>query len=626
MNSLEKEEINCLFKNEINNGIKDDNSKIVLLNGEQALQSSINASLSIFSILKTSLGPRSMSKLILKPNGQYIISNDGATILNNIKVQHPAASVLVNIALSQDREVGDGTTSVVLLAGEILKSITELYIRSKEEKNPIHQTTITTILYQILNEVLKILDSVSIEYPSSSTKEILFKMAGVALGTKHYSYWTKNLTNITIDAIQNSIDTTLDNSNNNSNCSNNNNNSNNIDIKNNIQICKLQGGNINQSSFYKGLVMTSKVTPVFRNLDISNNNISIKTIVIGYDINKHLKNIQSKYTTIKSTAEMEDYYKIDSNFIVSFIDRLVKNQVNLVFFKFKIPDYLSQLLYSNHISVVQDFYNNSGISYNNDSFVYKLSKLTNSIPIMKYDELDFHLLQQQQQQNQSQKDKEKDDDVGGASDYGCIGTITKLSILSKFEDEFYIYLDNNNFKHKLSCIIIKGPTKDILDDLEIGIVDSLHLVKSSLESKPMIVYGGGACEMSISSKLLAYSNSINPNESTLHYWKKEISKTISESFQIIPSILVMNSYNTSNTKQPLEIIAQLLSSHHSFYNGNDGVCSLGIDGWTGEIKDMREMNIIEPLILKKSIIITSIEACITLLRIDTIVTSSTNLV
>ncbi|KAK5574517.1 hypothetical protein RB653_009770 [Dictyostelium firmibasis] len=614
------------------------NSHLEILNGENALQSSINSALSIFSILKTSLGPRSMSKLIIKDNGQYIISNDGATILSNIKVEHPAAVILVNIALSQDREIGDGTTSIVLLAGEILKSLTKLYFKSKLEGKPIHQTTITKILYQLLEKVNTILDSISVEYDNSTT-DTLFKLAGVALGTKHYSYWTKSLTSITIDAIQNSMikqyssTISLPTEFNESNRMV-------VDIKNNIQICKLQGGNIDQSCFRKGLIIKTKQIPSLTfinriNVDSNNNsggeNIKLKTIIIGYDINKHIESTQSIHRTIKSTQEMSRYYGINDGLLLNLVDRLIRNNVNLVFFRYKVTDFLAQLLYSNNISMVQDFNDSNENNIDTDTIVKRLSILTNSIPIMKYDELDFHLLQQEQlrkeQLGKEQQPQQKDFGVDS-----CFGTISNFEIISKFEDDFYIYLNNNFKSNRLSCIMLRGPTKDIVDDLEIGIIDSLYLIKSSLESTPMIVYGGGCCEMAISMKLLEYSNSIdlisncnNNNENNMinldqNYWKKEISKTLSECFQIIPSILVMNAYNScSNIKSPLETIAEL-STLHSKDKGTK--CSLGIDGWTGEIKNMKQMNIIEPLILKKSIIVSSIEAVIALLRIDTIVSSS----
>lgn len=89
--------------------------------GTGALLSNISACLSVVSTIASTLGPRGSDKLIVDSRGQATISNDGATIMKLLDVVHPAAKTLVDIARAQDAEVGDGTTSVVLLAGELLK-------------------------------------------------------------------------------------------------------------------------------------------------------------------------------------------------------------------------------------------------------------------------------------------------------------------------------------------------------------------------------------------------------------------------------------------------------------------------------------------------------------------------
>jgi hypothetical protein len=89
--------------------------------GKGQLLSNIGACLSIVSCVSSTLGPRGMDKMIVNDRGQATISNDGATILKLLDIVHPAARTLVDIARAQDAEAGDGTTTVVLLTGEILK-------------------------------------------------------------------------------------------------------------------------------------------------------------------------------------------------------------------------------------------------------------------------------------------------------------------------------------------------------------------------------------------------------------------------------------------------------------------------------------------------------------------------
>lgn len=84
----------------------------------------MTAAAAIANIVKTSLGPVGLDKMIVDEEGEVMITNDGATILKQLDVEHPAAKILVDLAGLQDREVGDGTTSVVLIAAELLKVFT----------------------------------------------------------------------------------------------------------------------------------------------------------------------------------------------------------------------------------------------------------------------------------------------------------------------------------------------------------------------------------------------------------------------------------------------------------------------------------------------------------------------
>ena len=105
--------------------------------GRDAMSNNIAAAIVIAEAIRTSLGPRGMDKMLVDQFGDVVITNDGATILKEIDVQHPAAKMMVEVAKTQDSEVGDGTTTSVILAGELLKRAKKLI----EQK--IHPTVIT---------------------------------------------------------------------------------------------------------------------------------------------------------------------------------------------------------------------------------------------------------------------------------------------------------------------------------------------------------------------------------------------------------------------------------------------------------------------------------------------------
>ena len=97
--------------------------------GKEAQRNNIMAAQVIGEVLKTTLGPRGMDKMLIDSLGDITITNDGATILKEIDVEHPAAKMMIEIAKTQDDMVGDGTTTVVVLASELLKKAEELLTR-----------------------------------------------------------------------------------------------------------------------------------------------------------------------------------------------------------------------------------------------------------------------------------------------------------------------------------------------------------------------------------------------------------------------------------------------------------------------------------------------------------------
>merc|ERR1712205_77669 len=119
------------------------------MSGQDVRTNNVMAVQAVANIVKTSLGPVGLDKMLVDDIGDVTITNDGATILKLLVVEHPAAKILVELAELQDREVGDGTTSVVVLAAELLKRANELV------KNKIHPTSIMSGYRLAMKESIK---------------------------------------------------------------------------------------------------------------------------------------------------------------------------------------------------------------------------------------------------------------------------------------------------------------------------------------------------------------------------------------------------------------------------------------------------------------------------------------
>ncbi len=125
--------------------------------GKDAQKNNINAAKTVSEIVKTSLGPRGMDKMIVSPIGDVTITNDGATILKEIEIEHPAAKMMVEVAKSVDNEVGDGTTSAVVIAGALIEKAEELIAKN------VHPTIIVEGFKEASQKAIDILRKIAVK-------------------------------------------------------------------------------------------------------------------------------------------------------------------------------------------------------------------------------------------------------------------------------------------------------------------------------------------------------------------------------------------------------------------------------------------------------------------------------
>ncbi|RUO96315.1 hypothetical protein BC936DRAFT_148581, partial [Jimgerdemannia flammicorona] len=166
------------------------------LNGTDAIKSHILAAKTVANILKTSLGPRGLDKILISADGDITVTNDGATILAEMEVEHQIAKLLVQLSKSQDDEIGDGTTGVVVLAGALLEQTEQLLDRG------IHPIRIADgferachVAVEHLNKISDVIEF-SVEHP-----ENLLKTAMTSLGSKIVSKSHAKFAKLAVDAV-----------------------------------------------------------------------------------------------------------------------------------------------------------------------------------------------------------------------------------------------------------------------------------------------------------------------------------------------------------------------------------------------------------------------------------------
>ena len=155
----------------------------------------MTAALSVANVVKTSLGPIGLDKMLVDDLGEVTITNDGATILAQLEVEHPAARVLVQLSEMQDKEVGDGTTSVVILASEMLKRANELV------KNTIHPTSIMSGYRLAMKESIKFIKDNMAVKTATLGRDVAFNIARTTLSSKIFGRESEFFANLAVDAM-----------------------------------------------------------------------------------------------------------------------------------------------------------------------------------------------------------------------------------------------------------------------------------------------------------------------------------------------------------------------------------------------------------------------------------------
>mmetsp|Transcript_27947 Transcript_27947/g.70122 ORF Transcript_27947/g.70122 Transcript_27947/m.70122 type:complete len:528 (-) Transcript_27947:22-1605(-) len=410
--------------------------------------SNIEAAKGLADAIRTSLGPKGMDKMIQPPSGDVIITNDGATILEKMQLLHPAAKMMVELSKSQDIEAGDGTTTVVVLAGSMLNACGRLLQRG------IHPTAISESFLKAARKSEEVLRAMALSVDLADRNRLI-ENAKTSLNSKVVSQHSSLLAPLAVDAVLAVVNPAVDQD---------------VDL-NDIKVVKKLGGTVEDTSLVRGLVFTQRADHTAYGAPTRVQNAKIALIQFC---------LSSPKTNMDGSVVVTDHQQIDrilreeSRYILNIVGKLVKAGVNTLLIQKSIlrdavNDQALHFLAKKKILVVKDI---------ERSDIEHISKTLGCTPIASVEGI-------------------------AAEKLGKADLVEELATT----DGKIIKITGVPNTGNTVTVLCRGSNPMVMDECERSVHDALCVVRS-LVKKRFIIPGGGAPEMQVSTKLREWAQSL----------------------------------------------------------------------------------------------------------------------
>jgi T-complex protein 1 subunit gamma len=406
--------------------------------GWKAQESNITAAKAVASIIRSTLGPKAMLKMILDPMGGIVMTNDGNAILREVDVVHPTAKSMIELCRAQDEEVGDGTTSVMVLCGEMMGVAEPLL------KKSLHPTVIVHGYMEALQLVQGILDEIAIPIDTSK-KEVMLDLIQASVGTKFVSRWGTMISELALVAartvmIENGPGGKTE-----------------VDLKRYARVEKIPGGELEECEVLQGVMFNKDVTHHKMRKDIKNPRVILIDCPLEYKKNESQTNVE-----ITNEADWEALLMQEEEEVQKLCDDIIKWKPDVVMTEKGVSDLAQHFLLKAGVAVIRRIRKTD----NN-----RVAKACGATIVNRTDEI-----------------TEAD-----------IGTRCGLFKIRKIGDEYFTYLIECE-DPKACTVLLRGGTKDVLSEVERNLHDAFAVTRNLL-IEPRQLPGGGACEMEVAVRL-----------------------------------------------------------------------------------------------------------------------------
>eukprot|EP00178_Gracilaria_changii_P003037 TRINITY_DN1443_c0_g1_i1.p1 TRINITY_DN1443_c0_g1~~TRINITY_DN1443_c0_g1_i1.p1 ORF type:complete len:544 (+),score=105.03 TRINITY_DN1443_c0_g1_i1:305-1936(+) len=394
--------------------------------GRRAQLTNIAAARAVSDIIRTTLGPRAMLKMILDAMGNIVLTNDGNAILREIDVSHPAAKSMIELSRTQDEEVGDGTTSVTVLSGEIL-SICETFL----ERN-LHPTVIVSALFKALDDAVAFAEEMSIAVDVNDDEQVL-QLIRSCIGTKYVTRHNNLIVDIAFKAVKTvrvNVDGRVV-----------------MDIKNFAKVEKIAGGELSDCAVLDGVMFNKDVTSAKMRRRIENPRIVLLDCPLEYRKAESQTNVE-----ITQEDDWKRLLEIEEEYVMSLCKKLLEHKPDLVITEKGASDLALHILSRKGVSVIRRLRK----SDNN-----RVAKACGATVVSRIEEL-----------------KKID-----------VGTGAGLFEIKKIGDEYYSFITGCK-DPKACTILLRGGSKDVLMEVERNLDDAMSVARNIFMNSKMVPGGG----------------------------------------------------------------------------------------------------------------------------------------
>jgi chaperonin GroEL (HSP60 family) len=524
--------------------------------GDKARRYNLLAARLIAELIKNSLGPRGLEKMFIDIMGEVTVTKDGATLLRKIDVEHPAAKVIIEASNAVDNEVGDGTTSVVVLAGALVQKAEELL------DTGIAPSTIADGYLKGLEIALATLRDISKEYDNTD-RQAMQRLAHTCLQSKALAYDEK-FAGLVVDAIS-SIANFVSKS---------------IDIDD-IKI-EEKVGSILDAQLVRGIVIDKTIDSSSMPRSMENARIML--------VNDELEGKRTRTNAeirVSSPDQIKSYSDAQTLMIKSKVQHIIDSGANVVFSRKGINTLAQHMLTRAGIISVRRVKEND---------LVWLAKATGATISEKLDhEHDDHGHHHHEYSHHHDHDHHHDDHYHHADIDIKLGFAERV-YEKQVGDDKMVFVEGCK-DPKAVTLLLRANSKRTLDECHRSALDAIYVLRDFVV-RPSVIAGGGAAEAAIAKTVGEQATSISGREQI-------VVQKFAEALEEIPLTIARNA-----GMNVIDTLAQLRSAH-----SNGKASSYGVDAIERKVKEMLP-SIIEPAVVKEQVFKTAVEVTNLLVRVD----------